>query len=321
MRRPSASARPAGNAVREAETQERVEPEVPPSMIPRLVQASCPRCGAALSITPGAPQVACAYCGTTVFVQPPKRATGVFAPPPAGQPIVQLDAQQWTELGGLIAKGTIGVTIAIVTAVVIAIAGGLAATVVAVRSAPATRRSGGAAGAPAEDVVASAPPEVTYDFGALGSCECKVKVADKEGYASLSAVVSGTDDAHLTGSYVLGAPGDRALDLPVTDETAPPRSIKGRSLGLAMLCDRSVVAVVAGAVASGWSLEPKKKAKLLWTTPLPGKYVYPGSGNPKKGHFSIDCANGEGDVVGFSTVAGAVRLRVADGALIAPKGK
>jgi len=287
-------------------------------MMPRLVQANCPHCGATLPISPGATQVQCTYCNTTIFVQPPKRATGVFVAPPAGHPRVQLDVNQWQQLGGAIAAGTIGVTVMIFAAVGFAVVVGVIAVIVAVQHAPT-----GVPTSQADDDEGSgtaASKKVTYDFGALGSCECKVKVDGKEGFAQLSAVIFGRDNDHLGGKYVLTAPGDRQLVLPVTDETAPPRKIKAgtMNMGIAMMCDQDIVAIVTGEVVSGWSTKATKNAKLAWSTKLPGKYVYPGGGKPKAGNFSIDCANGAGDVVGFATETGTVRIRVADGKIMTP---
>jgi LSD1 subclass zinc finger protein len=286
-------------------------------MVPRLVQATCPHCGATLPIAPGATQVQCTYCHTTIFVQPPKHATGVYVAPPEGHPRVHLDVNQWTQLGGAVAKGAIGVTVAIFAFSGLAVVAGMIAVGFAVRSAPPSSK-------PRTEVdrgtTTTDTKKVTYDFGGLGSCECKVKVDGKEGFAQLSAVISGPDDDHLKGKYVLTAPGDRELELPVTDESSPPRKIKAgtMNIGIATICDQDIVAIVTGEVASGWSTKPTKIAKLVWSTRLPGKYVYPGAGKPKGGKFSIDCANGAGDVVGFSTEAGAVRIRVVDGKIMPP---
>jgi ribosomal protein S27AE len=286
-------------------------------MTPRLVQAACPRCGASLPIAQGATQVACAYCGTTVFVQPPKRATGVFTPPPVGQPTVQLDANQWTQLGGAIAAGTIGMTVITLIIVAITIAGAVVATVVSIKSPPVPRPPKSISKPPNEglpDPLATADESttsVTYDFPTLESCQCRVKVGQKQGFVTLSATISGPSDVALVGKYVLHGLDDVDVALPVTDRTSPPRAVHGRLLGLALACDADVVAIANGGVVSGWSA---KKPKLLWSTKLPGAYIFPAKA-PKDG-FSIDCAHGEGDVVGFPTEAGDVRIRIADGSIV-----
>jgi LSD1 subclass zinc finger protein len=291
-------------------------------MTPRLVQASCPRCGASLPITPGATQVACAYCGTVSFVQPPKRATGVYVPPtPPGQPIIQLDARQWSDLGGTIAKATMWVTLIMVLAPAIFVVGILGYVFWTIHRAfdsathsPPKSPVSTPTPTPPTKAKASADdePETAFDFPSLSGCTCKAKVDGVQSYVTLSAQLRESTDDYIA-IFELAAPGNRHFVLATGDETAPPSHVSGKMLGLAVACHEDMVAIVAGSRVTGWSA---KTGKAVWNTKLPGAYIQPGKA-PKDG-FTIHCAHAEREDpdVTVGTERGDVTVRLKDGKIV-----
>jgi hypothetical protein len=164
--------------------------------------------------------------------------------------------------------------------------------------------------------VAMPPPPAIL----LKDCSCQVKRS--EASAAEQAVLSVRSIPQLAGSsndfalvFAINV-GGRELELLTSAQSAPPATLRGATLNLALGCSNDTIAIASGATASGWSAST---GSLQWSKALPVRY---GGGSVLGPALNVVCQRAPvlRDVMSLPRDLTApptpLRLRVSDGELL-----
>jgi hypothetical protein len=282
----------------------------------------CGNCSAALSLTPGEHFVTCQYCKTTSVVpnrvmaqaqrgaKPEPWWVAFRAPSAMRQRLAESVAK-----GGASSRGdeddgddhtdrsenvrppagkSSGALIATVAGSVVTAAGvGVAVFALhGARPAPAPPQTKAAASSTAATAPTAANPRASATL--IPSCACTL-AADKRAKTPALDVKLATfaESVQITPAgttrtfqHFLDVGGKPALSLPRAEGAAPPSSIRGDRLRMALACDGDVAAFVSGSVATGWSIPGQK---LAWTAALPAAMPEPSVAVPAGAGADVGC--------------------------------